>query len=82
MPEFEKDEFKFPDETTNELSVTMENDGDGKVEVEIEDDTPEEDRGRQPLPAPLKEELEKDDLEAYDDEVKHRPRLRGGGRRE
>lgn len=72
MPEFEKDEFKFPDEKTNELSVTMENDGDGKVEVEIEDDTPEEDRGRQPLPAPLKEELEKDDLEAYDDEVKQK----------
>jgi hypothetical protein len=72
MPEFEKEEFQFPDEKTNELSVTMESDKDAKVEVEIEDDTPEEDRGRQPLPAPLKEELEKDDLEAYDDEVKQK----------
>jgi hypothetical protein len=71
MPELDKNEFQFPDEKT-ELSVTMETDGDDKVEVEIEDDTPTEDRGRQPLPVPLKEELEKDDLEAYDEEVKQK----------
>ena len=70
MPELEKDDFQFPDEK-QELSVTMET-SDDKVEVEIEDDTPADDRGRQPLPMPLKEELEKDDLEAYDEEVKQK----------
>ena len=70
MPEIEKEEFKFPDEK-QELSVTMEKqEGDDKFEVEIEDDTPPEDRGRKPLPTPLKEELEKDDLDEYDEEVK------------
>jgi hypothetical protein len=66
MPEIEKNEFKFPDENT----VTFEKDDQPEIELEIEDDTPPEDRGRQPLPEPLKEELEKDDLEAYDEEVK------------
>jgi len=70
MPELEKEDFQFPDEK-QELSVTMET-SDDKVEVEIEDDTPADDRGRQPLPMPLKEELEKDDLEAYDEEVKQK----------
>jgi len=72
MPDFEKEEFKFPDEK-EEVSVTMEkDDDDDDFEVEIEDDTPPEDRGREPLPANLKEELEKDDLEVYDDEVKQK----------
>jgi hypothetical protein len=66
MPEIEKNEFKFPDEN----AVTFEKTEAPEIELEIEDDTPPEDRGRQPLPEPLKEELEKDDLEAYDDEVK------------
>jgi hypothetical protein len=67
MPDFEKTEFKFPDE------VKIEAPGDtSDIELEIEDDTPAEDRGRQPLPLSLKEELEKDDLESYDDEVKQK----------
>jgi hypothetical protein len=73
MPEFEKDEYKFPDEQQDGLSVRMgKSDDDDDFEIEIEDDTPPEDRGREPLPVNLKEELEKDDLEVYDDEVKQK----------
>jgi hypothetical protein len=80
MPEFEKEEFKFPDEDTQEskgkpeeLSVAMQQEGEPeKFEVEIEDDTPPEDRGRQPMPKPLVEELDKDELDQYDEEVKVR----------
>jgi hypothetical protein len=71
MPEFEKDEFKFPDEQ-KELSVRMDKSEDDDFELEIEDDTPPEDRDREPLPVSLKEELEKDDLEDYDEEVKQK----------
>jgi hypothetical protein len=73
MPEFEKDEYKFPDEKQDGLSVRMgKSDDDDDFEIEIEDDTPPDDRGREPLPVNLKEELEKDDLEVYDDEVKQK----------
>ncbi len=41
-------------------------------ELEIEDDTPAEDRGRQPLPKEVVEELEQDELEDYSDKVKTR----------
>ena len=43
-----------------------------EFEVEIEDDTPPEDRGRQPMPKEIVEELEKDELEEYSDKVKTR----------
>lgn len=62
------DEYKFPDETEE---VKQEEPQD-KFEVEIEDDTPEEDKGRTPLPKPLVEELEKDELDQYDENVKTR----------
>ena len=77
MAEFEKEEFKFPDEQETKgkpesgLSVKMGTDENlDDVEVEIEDDTPPEDRGRQPLPEEMKEELEKDELDVYDETVK------------
>lgn len=66
----EQDEYKFPDE--KEISVTMDNDASDDIEVEVEDDTPAQDRGREPLPQNLKEELEKDDLEQYDENVKQK----------
>ena len=43
-----------------------------EFEFEIEDDTPPEDRGRQPMPKEIVDELEKDELEEYSDKVKTR----------
>ena len=65
MPEFEKDDFKFPDEVA--LSQKPE---EGHIEIEVEDDLPAEDRGKTPMPKPLVEELEADDLDKYDEAVK------------
>ena len=42
------------------------------IELEIEDDTPEQDRGRQPLPEEMVKELEEDELEDYSEKVKTR----------
>lgn len=44
-------DFKFPDEIDNDF----END---EFDIEVEDDTPEEDRGKSPLPKEVVEELE------------------------
>ena len=41
-------------------------------ELEVEDDTPEQDRGRQPLPQEMVKELEEDELEDYSEKVKNR----------
>jgi hypothetical protein len=58
------EEYKFPDEIDEnddfeqeELEITAETDGDN-VEIVVEDDTPEEDRGVEPLPEDIKQELE------------------------
>lgn len=42
------------------------------LKVDIVDDTPAEDQNRTPLPQPVVEELEKDDLDQYSDKVKKR----------
>jgi len=66
----EQTEFKFPDEQEeNKPEASLE---DVALRVEIEDDTPEQDRGRKPLPQNIVEELDKDDLEDYSDKVKKR----------
>jgi len=59
-------EFKFPDEQEVEVK-----DSDDKFEIEIEDDTPEEDRGRKPMAAPV-EEVTDEELDSYDEKVQKR----------
>ena len=41
-------------------------------EIDVEDDTPPEDRGREPMPKEVVEELENDELEEYSEKVKIR----------
>ena len=79
MPEIQTEEFKFPDEVSQEskgkpeeLSVQVGGEAPDGFEVEIEDDTPPEDRGREPMPKPIVDELEKDELDQYDESVKEK----------
>ena len=43
-----------------------------EVELKVEDDTPVEDRNRSPMPKEIVEDLEKDELDGYSDNVKER----------
>ena len=63
------EEYKFPDE--QEKVEPKQEDSDA-IEIKLEDDTPEEDRGRKPLPKEVVEELEGDDLDEYSEKVKKR----------
>jgi len=65
----DEQEFKFPDEVEDKKDEQQE---ELSIEIEIEDDTPEEDRGKEPLPQNLKEELENEglEIEQYDEQVK------------
>ena len=67
----EQTEFKFPDEIETEKTQSKQEITD-EIQVRVEDDTPEEDRGRKPLPKEVVSELENDDLEEYSDKVKKR----------
>ena len=66
----DKDEFKFPDEI--EETKAKGGEVEDQFEIEVEDDTPEQDRGREPMPKEVVDELENDELEEYSDKVKVR----------
>ena len=67
MAEFEKTEFKFPDEKEPEKKA----EGDTEFEIEIVDDTPEQDQNRKPLEEPVNEVTD-DELSKYDESVQKR----------
>lgn len=75
MANFEKDEFKFPDElqeNNKKQELSYEIEGEGNLKIEIEDDTPAEDRNRQPMPKEIVEKLEQEELESYSDDVRQK----------
>ena len=61
------DDFDFEIEDEN-TPVPVDN----RPEIDVEDDTPEEDRGREPMPKEVVAELEADELEEYSEKVKIR----------
>jgi hypothetical protein len=67
MAKMQQDEYKFPDEVEETQASAQE-----EFEFEIEDDTPPEDRGKEPMPKEIVEELENDELEEYSENVKTR----------
>jgi hypothetical protein len=66
----DQNEYKFPDEIDDDDKLAA--GGKVEIDIEIEDDTPPEDRGREPMPKELVDELDKDELEEYSDKVKVR----------
>ena len=71
-PEFEFEIEGEEKEVAAPQQETKEAKGKPEVNIEVQDDTPEEDRGRTPLPKEIVEELEADELEEYSDKVKTR----------
>ena len=69
MAQMDMEEFQFPDEKEEAGASAKASE---EFEFEIEDDTPPEDRGREPMPKELVEELENDELEDYSENVKTR----------
>lgn len=67
----EQTEFEFPDEKELKSGGAVESKEDD-LDFEVEDDTPEQDRGREPMPKELVQELEQDELEDYSEKVKTR----------
>ena len=65
-------EFKFPDEIETPEKAEGGEVEESKVEVEVIDDTPDADRGRDPLPKEIVDELEQDDLKEYSEKVQKR----------
>lgn len=76
MPELEKTPFVFPDEQEEKVETPEPKEEveakTAELNIEIEDDTPKEDRRRRNLPEDVVQDLEKDEMEQYDDAVKDR----------
>jgi len=69
----EKDDFEIEIEENETKQVIESKDKKSEDDdIEIVDDTPEQDRGRQPMPKELVDELENDELDEYSDKVKTR----------
>ena len=62
----ENDDFQWEVEDDTPVSE------DNSPDIDIEDDTPEADRGREPMPKEVVDELEADELEEYSEKVKIR----------
>jgi hypothetical protein len=75
MAEFEKEDFAFPDEAPAKVEIKAKDAGDD-FEFIVEDDTPEEDRGKQPMPEEVVKKLEADDDEEIDDLKAQKERLK------
>ena len=67
MAEKPDDDFQW--EVEDETPVSNDDDA---PEIDVEDDTPEADRGREPMPKEVVDELEADELEEYSEKVKIR----------
>jgi len=66
----DKNEYKFPDEIDETKASAQEDEDEEEFVVEIEDDTPEEDRGKEPLPKDIINSLEApEDGGEYPEEV-------------
>jgi hypothetical protein len=68
MADMQDDDFDFEIEGEDTTPVSEPD----KPDIEVEDDTPEQDRGREPMPKEIVEELEADELEEYSEKVKLR----------
>ena len=71
------DDFDFEDDFDDAPSSRQKQapeapEADDGPSIEVVDDTPEEDRGREPMPKEIVDELEADELEDYSDKVKLR----------
>lgn len=66
------EKFAFPDEKGQDGPGKIEIVAEGDVKIDVVDDTPPDDRGREPMPEKIVEELDSDDLEEYSDKVKQR----------
>jgi len=72
MAEYEKEQFKFPDELEKE-TPQVEVEVEPMVEIEVIDDRPEEDqKNSTPLPESIVQDIEDDDLKQYSKEAKQR----------
>ena len=69
MADFEKNEFKFPDEQDTKQEAKGKDDI--EFEIEVVDDTPEQDQNRKPLDEPVNEATD-DELSKYDEGVQKR----------